>query len=45
MGGAILWVAWLLSMMEVGYEDTHRRTVRNKAARNKDFGRENSGRD
>ena len=38
MGLAILWVAWLVSMIwEIDYdEDAHRRTMRDKVKRNKD---------
>jgi hypothetical protein len=41
MGGALLWVAWLVSMIwETEYdEDAHRRTMRDKVKRNKDVER------
>jgi hypothetical protein len=41
MGLAILWVAWLVSMIwEIDYdEDAHRRTMRNKTKRDKDVER------
>jgi hypothetical protein len=41
MGLAILWVAWLVSMIwEIDYdEDAYRRTMRDKVKRNKDVER------